>query len=85
MKTQKQRAAARKKRDREDFEACMDKNDGICQMCQGAATQMHHGKRKHLDVRHDPRWHYAVCYDCHVFAHANVAEWIKFMEANPND
>lgn len=85
MKTQRQRAAATKRRDKEDFLACMERENNICQRCGALATQLHHGKRKHAHVRHDRRFHYALCFECHDWSHRNVADWYDFMEENPND
>jgi hypothetical protein len=85
MATQKQRSDARKRRDKADFHACMEREYDICQRCGAIATQMHHGKRKHLHVRHDPQWHYALCYPCHDWAHRNVAAWDSWMADHPND
>jgi len=85
-KTQAQRKRERDKRDREDFDRCMEREDHICQRCGAQATQMHHGKRKHDPrIRHDPRWHYALCMPCHDWSHRNVAAWLEWMENNPNE
>jgi len=85
MKTQQQRSRERKKRDKADFCACMEREDWTCQRCGKIASQMHHSKRKHLHVRHDPQHHYALCYPCHDYAHKYVADWNEWAEANPNE
>jgi len=85
MKTQQQRARERKKRDKADYLACMELNDFTCQRCGAPATQHHHGKRKHAHVRHDPQWHYCLCFTCHDWSHKHVADWNEWMEANPNE
>jgi len=83
-RTQRQRSAARKRQDKIDYQNCMERENWICQRCGAPANQHHHGKRKHAHVRHDPRWHYALCFDCHDWSHKNVAAWYEFMENNPN-
>jgi 5-methylcytosine-specific restriction endonuclease McrA len=84
MSTQAQRARQRKKRDKADHLACMERADHTCQRCGSPATQTHHGKRKHAHVRHDRRYHYALCYECHTWAHRYVAAWDEWMNDNPN-
>ena len=88
MKTQQQRSAERKKRDKADYLACMERDNWTCRRCGKASmatTQMHHAKRKHLHVRHDAQWHYALCYSCHDDAHRQVAAWDDWMKNNPNE
>ena len=84
MKTQKQRSAERRRKDREDYKACMERESWVCQRCGAPATQMHHGKRKHLLTRHYRKFHYALCFPCHDWAHRNVAWWNQWMNDNPN-
>ena len=80
MKTQKQRSAERKRKDKADFLACMEKNNGQCEVCGGVATQMHHGRTKRLDLRHNPVHHVAVCYTCHTWFHRNPADGREWLE-----
>jgi len=86
VKTQRQRRAATEVRDFLDFKACMERNDWICQVCGRQAGQLHHGRGKALSIRHDRRYHYAVCQEpCHRKAHDYPKWWKKWMNANPNE
>jgi len=80
MKTQRQRSAARKRQDKADFEACMEREDWICQRCGSVATQVHHCRSKRIDLRHEPKHHIAVCYPCHIWFHANPKDGREWLE-----
>ena len=80
-KTQAQRRRETVKRDRADHEACMQREGGICQRCGSTATQTHHGRTKRPDLRHDPRHHVAVCYDCHIWFHQHPSDARAWLES----
>ena len=80
MKSQRQRSAARKRRDRQDHFACQERESYRCQRCGAMSTQTHHAARKYPSVRHNHRWHIACCEPCHTWFHANPnaeREWLQ--------
>lgn len=70
-----------KEQDKRDHFACMEREDEMCQKCGAQATQTHHAKRRYPSVRHDPRYHIALCFNCHQWAHMHPRSEQRWLES----
>jgi 5-methylcytosine-specific restriction endonuclease McrA len=80
--TQNARRRQTRKRDAEDHRTCMEREYYVCQRCGARATQTHHrmSKSRRPDLRHDPQYHAALCYECHVYAHSHPRDFNEWFD-----